>query len=429
MRPSTNRPVASARRRTHRTGFTALAALAGFALVAGACGSDEESDPPGLTEAPAATDAPGATSGGGSGDCALEEPLKIGYAADFDLGGIGDVPASKGAQFVIDTINAEGGVGGKPVEYEIKQISQTPPDPAAAQRAVQELLDGGADIILGPPFSDYGLPLLEVTNGAVPVLFVTSTEITLSDPDRGSFLVSFDDRVQASAAAEFAAGQGFTNAVTISSSDIPYLNITTAAFTDVFEGAGGTVAADLSYNLGDTDFSAQVNEIAGLEPQPDVVYSAFFLPEAGVFLKQLREAGITSAVISADGFDASEVWTIGADAEGVFFTSHTFPGPDNTVQGFLDAFEAANGEPIGTVAFGALGADAAQIAVAAVEEACSTDGATLIETIRNLSVKVTTGETAYAGGGTPKRDVTILTVTDGAPALVEAFFPTVVGGS
>lgn len=293
---------------------------------------------------------------------------------------------------------------------------------------MQELIDGGADIILGPPFSDYGLPLLEVTNGAVPVLFVTSTEITLSDPDRGSFLVSFDDRVQASAAAEFAGKQGYKNAVTMSSADIPYLNITTASFKEVFEGAGGTVAKDLSFNLGDTDFSAQVNEIAGLDPQPDVIYSAFFLPEAGVFLKQLREAGVTSAVISADGFDASEIWSIGADAEGVFFTSHTFPGPDNGVQKFLDDYQAAKGEAIGTVVPGALGADAAQIAVAAAEQACSTDGAKLIETIRNLSVDTVTGTTSYAGGGTPKRDVTILTVKDGAPALADSFYPTVVAG-
>ena len=171
-----------------------------------------------------------------------------------------------------------------------------------------------------------------------------------------------------------------------------------------------------------------MNEIAGLDPQPDVIYSAFFLPEAGVFLKQLREAGVESAVISADGFDASEIWTVGADAEGVFFTSHTFPGPGNSVAGFLADFEAATGEPIETIAFGALGADAAQIAIAAVEEACSTDGATLIDTIRNLAVKVTTGETDYAGGGTPQRDVTILTVTDGAPAIVDAFFPSVVAG-
>jgi hypothetical protein len=40
---------------------------------------------------------------------------------------------------------------------------------------------------------------------------------------------------------------------------------------------------------------------------------------------------------------------------------------------------------------------------------------------------VTTGTTNYVGtSGTPQRDVTILTVTDGQPALVESFFPTVV---
>ena len=379
--------------------------------------------------APADSGAPVETDGGAAGDCTLDEPLKIGYAADFDLGGIGDVPASNAAQFIIDQVNDAGGVGGLPVEYEIKQISQTPPDPAAAQRAVQELLDGGADILLGPPFSDYGLPLLEVTNGSVPVLFVTATEITLPDPARGSFLVSFDDRAQASAAAEFATKQGYKTGVTLSSSDIPYLNVTTASFTEVFTGAGGTVDADLSFNLGDTDFSAQVNEIAGMDPQPDVIYSAFFLPEAGIFLNQLREAGVESAVISADGFDASLIWTIGADAEGVFFTSHTFPGPTNKVQEFVDAYADSGLPAIETVSFGALGADAAQIAIAATEAACSTDGAALIAAIQELTVDVTTGTTSYVGtAGTPNRDVTILTVTDGAPALVESFSPTVVAG-
>jgi branched-chain amino acid transport system substrate-binding protein len=399
----------------------AVAALAAITLIA-ACGSDEKSDSAGTTAAPAGGSTPAPT-----GDCVLEQPLKIGYAADFDLGGIGDVPASNAAKFVIDEINKAGGVGGKPVEYEIKQISQNPQDFPAAQRGVQELLDGGADIILGPPFSDYGLPLLEVTKGKVPVLFVTSTEITLSDPSQGSFLVSFNDRVQASAAAEFATKQGFKNGVTMSSTDIPYLNVTTAAFKEVFEKAGGKVAEDLSFNLGDTDFSAQVNSIASMSPQPDVIYSAFFLPEAGVFLKQLREAGVKSAVISADGFDASLIWTVGADAEGVFFTSHTFPGGANKVQQFLDDYAKSGNPAIETVAFGALGADAAQIAIAATEAACSTAGDKLIAAIENLTVDVTTGTTSYAGsGGTPKRNVSILTVKDGQPALADEFYPTVV---
>jgi ABC-type branched-subunit amino acid transport system substrate-binding protein len=113
----------------------------------------------------------------------------------------------------------------------------------------------------------------------------------------------------------------------------------------------------------------------------------------------------------------------------VFFTSHTFPGPGNGVQAFLDDYQAAKGEPVGTVAFGALGADAVNIAVAAALAACSTDGAALIAAMPNVSVDTVTGTTSYVGvGGTPTRDVSILTVTDGAPALADSFLPSVVAG-
>ena len=410
----------------------AIAILAALSLTAASCSSDkaDTTDPAGTEAGATATEA-GATEAGAteaaaaaSGDCQLDEPLQIAFAADFDLGGIGDVPASNAAKFQIDEINKAGGVGGKPVEFKIKQISQTPPDPAAAQRAVQELVDGGADIIMGPPFSDYGLPILEVTKGKIPVLFVTSTEVVLTDPSRGSFLVTFNDKVQGSAAAEYALKKGFKTGVTMSSNEIPYLTVNPTAFTEIFNAGGGKIAKDLSFKLGLTDFSAQVNEISGMSPQPDVIYSAFFMPEAGIFLKQLRASGVKSTVMSADGFDASLVWTAGADAEGTVFTSHTFPDPSNKVQAFLDAYAASGGPKIETAAFGALGGDAAIIATEAAKAACSTAGADLIKTIGELTVEGITGPISYVGtGGTPKRDVAILTVKDGKPAFVEGFYP------
>jgi branched-chain amino acid transport system substrate-binding protein len=427
-RRNTHQPQLQSESR-HRHTPHRMVAVAAVAALLSACGSSSDSadttaaadsvaDAP-TTEAAAAT----------SGDCALEEPLKIGYAADFNLGAIGDKPGSAAAKYIIDQANAAGGVGGKPVEFEVKQISADPADYPAAQRGVQELIDGGADIILGPPFSDYGNPLLEVTKGEVPVLFVASTETVLPDPSRGSFLVTFNDKTQGSAAAEFAAKQGFKSAVTISSNEIPYTNIPQAAFKEIFEKGGGKVEKDLAFKLGQTDFSSQVNEIKAMSPQPDAIYSSFFLPEAGVFLKQLREAGVKSVVISADGFDASLIWTLGADAEGVFFTTHTFPADSNKVQQFLDDYAKSGGEKIETAAFGALGADAAQIALQAASSACTTDGKALIEAISGLSGTFTTGDVSYAGtNGTPNRAVTILTVTDGKPVLADSFVPAVVAG-
>lgn len=400
-----------------------LAAVAALSLTASACSNSDSSTTDAASEATtaAATEAPSAA----AGDCALSEPLQIAYAADFDLGGIGDVPASRAAKFEIDEINKAGGVGGKPVEFKVKQISQTPADPAAAQRAVQELVDGGADIIFGPPFSDYGLPILEITKGKIPVLYVTSTEISLTDPARGAYLVTFNDKVQASAVAETALKKGFKTAVTMSSNEIPYLTVNPEAFTSVFNAGGGKVEKDLSFKLGTTDFSAQVNEIAGMNPQPDAIYSAFFMPEAGVFLKQLRAAGVKSTVMSADGFDASLVWTAGKDAEGVLFSTHTFPDSTNKVQAFLDAYAASGGEKIETAAFGALGGDAAIVATEAAKKACSTNGDDIMKALNDLSVQGVTGPISYAGSnGTPKRNVTILTVKDGKPVVDSAFYPT-----
>lgn len=385
-----------------------LTCLLAGAIVLAACGGDDDDG-----------------GGGGGGD----EALKIGFMQDTGLGGIGDIPANAGAAFRVEQFNDAGGACGKPIEYEAKQVADD--DPAAAQRATAELIDGGADVILGPPFSTMGLPMLEETNGELPIIFVTSTEVSLADAANGSFLASFNDKVQASAAAEFATKKGLTNAVTLSSADIPYLNVTTAAFAEVFTGAGGVVVRDLSFSLGATDFSSQVNEIADIEPAVDVIYSAFFLPEAGVFLEQLRAAGVEATVISADGFDASQIYTAGDVAEGVFYTAHAFPNETNGVQAFLDAYNESGGEDIPTPSFGSLGAEAVEVAVAAFEAAdCSTDGKGLIEAISAIdSLETTTGTVSYAGtNGTPKRDVVIMTVEGGAPVVADSFFPATVAG-
>jgi branched-chain amino acid transport system substrate-binding protein len=396
----------SQRRSSRSTLFGA--GITTLALVLAACGGDDEGD--------------GGSGGGGGGD-----EFVIGYAADFsDFGAIGDNPGTSGAEYMVQLLNEQGGVCGKQIRFEVKTISQTPPDPVAAKRGVRELIEAGAEVILGPPFSDYGFPILDETNAELPVLFVTSTEVSLSDVSRGSFLMSFNDLVQSSAAAEFALKQGWTNGVTLSSSDIPYLSVNPTGFAEIFTAGGGTVK-DITYSLGATDFSSQVNEIAAMDPQPDVIYSAFFLPEAGTFLTQLREAGVQSAVIGADGFEASFIWSVPA-AEGVYFTSHTFAQESNGVQAFLDGHAATDLPEIETPSFGVLGADAVQLAVAAKAANCDGDPKSLIDTVANLeNVTVTSGTNTYKGtAGTPKRDVVISQVINGQPVVAEAFFPATV---
>jgi branched-chain amino acid transport system substrate-binding protein len=338
------------------------------------------------------------------------------------LGAFSDQPGSEAAEVMVNTINDAGGVGGLPIEYQVKDIQG---DPAATQRAAQELLDDGVNAIIGPPFASTGAPLLDTVDGKAPIIFMASTDPALADPSRGAFLASFSDPVQASAMAEYALAQGFTKAVTLSSTDDVYFSGNPEYFNTVFTDGGGSVIGDYAFSLADSDFSTQVNEIGNLADKPEVLFTAMVMSQIQTLLEQLDAAGLGDIVVmGVDGFDATVVWSAGEVSEGVVFAAHTFPTDDNDVQSFLDGAAAA-GAKIETVSFGALAADAVQVLAAAATQACSVDPATLISTIDSLeNVKVTTGEVSYKGtGGVPAKDVVILTVTDGAPAFVEALRP------
>lgn len=381
-----------------RTRSLGVAALATFALVAAACGGSD------------------------SGDSGA---LKIGFAADLgELGAFSDQPGSEAAEVAVAAINEAGGVCGKPVEYVVKDIQG---DPAATQRAAQELLDAGVNAIIGPPFANTGAPLLDTVAGKAPVIFMASTDPTLADPARGAFLASFSDPVQSAAVAEFALGKGYTTAVTMSSTDDIYFSGNPAYFADAFAQGGGTMLGDYAFSLADADFSTQVNEMASLAEAPDVLFTAMVMPQTQTLLEQLDAAGLGDVVVmGADAFDATVVWSAGEVADGVYFAAHTFPQDPNSVAEFLEGAAAA-GKEIETISFGALSADAVQIFAAAAAAAdCKLDSASLTAAIDGLeNVEVTTGVVSYKGtGGVPNKDVVILGVEGGSPVFEEALRPT-----
>ncbi|MBI4883198.1 MAG: ABC transporter substrate-binding protein [Actinobacteria bacterium] len=405
------------------------AVLISLSIVAVACSDDKDTtttNAPDDTTAPTTGDTTGDTTGGG--ECVLDTALKIGFAADLgELGAFSDQPGSEAAQVMVDKLNDAGGVGGLPVEYVVKDIQG---DPAATQRAAQELLDDGVNALIGPPFASTGAPLLDTVDGQAPIIFMASTDPSLADPSRGAFLASFSDPVQSAAVAEWAINEGHTTAVTLSSTDDIYFSGNPEYFTEVFEAAGGSVLGDYAYSLADADFSTQVNEIAGLSEVPDVLFTAMVMPQTQVLLEQLAAAGLADVIVAGvDGFDATVVWSAGDIANGIVFAAHTFPQEGNGVEQFL-ADAAAAGANIETISFGALAADAVQILAAAAIEACSVDPAALIAAIDGLvNAPVTTGTVTYAGaGGVPEKDVVILTIENGEPVFVEAIRPTNIPG-
>lgn len=416
-----------------------LALLLALALVAAACGDDDgdgdAADTGDDTEQDAGDDdgGDGGDDGEAAGPGALDldavlevdldaceeptgDPLIIGYAADkSEVGGFVDIPGSQAASLFIDMVNCAGGVDGTPVEYVEQDIQG---DPEVTQRAAQDLIDAGAHAILGPPFGDFGSPLLQVTGGDVPVLFVASTEPILPDPAALSFLVTFDDTRQAEVAAQWAIDQGFTRAITFSAPG-PYFGYNPEVFTDAFEAAGGEVVADYSYvPFDDTDFSSQVNELAGVAEGDEVLYSAMIADQTSILRGQLEAAGVELQFLGADASEATGILAV-ENNEGVAYTTHAFVEPGSRLERFLQRFEEVIGEPIENSSFGGLAVDAVIVAIEGFVQSGSTDPAEIGAAIAEISgLETLTGTIGYAGTtGVPDKPVFVHQIVDGEVTL------------
>ncbi len=358
-----------------------------------------------------------------------DEPLRIGYIADFsEVGGFADVPASEAAGYMVELINCNGGLNSTPIEYTVFPADGL--DVELTQRAAQEALDAGMHAVLGPPFSDTGLPILGVLNGQIPAFFVASTEVIMSDPTLYSFLLTYVDETQGYAAGEYAATEAsFTTAVTLSSSDAPYFSETTAAFAEAFEANGGTMVGDYSFSIGDEDYSGQVNQIAALEPAPEVLYTANFMPYIEIFMGQLAAAGVDIQVMGADSFDATAVIDGGETTDGVIYTTHGYPFEGSRLEAFNNAYAEARGEELTTLTIAQLGADGiAVIAQAYLASGEQLDPAAIGDAVLALEAAevVTIDEPiAYAGEGNPVRLITMAQNSDGEINLLSQFIPDV----
>ncbi|MFQ5856349.1 MAG: ABC transporter substrate-binding protein [Anaerolineae bacterium] len=416
-----------------------IAALAIFMLVVSAC-TPATKAPAAPTEepAPAATEEPApavafdldAILANAGGDCQepTGDPLRIGYVGDFsELGGFADIPGTKAAGYMAELINCAGGINGTPVEVKVFPADATDLD--LTLRAAQDAVDAGVHAVLGPPFSDVGLPLLNVLGGKIPAIHVSSTEVVLADPSNYSFLMTFTDAVQGHAAGEWAFKNGYKTAVIMTSDVAPYFEANPTAFAEAFSALGGEVLGDFSYTLGDDDYSSQVNEIAALDSPPDLLYTANIMPFIDVLVGQLRAAGLTDMLIMGpDGFDATRVID-GETTDGVVYTTHGFPSPGSRMKIFLDAYEAEKGEALESIAFGPLAADAvltisqAYLASGKLDSIAIGDAMLAMESFDLISVDSASYQRSGGPDGTVTRDVYIVQNVASVPTLLDQFIP------
>ncbi len=216
--------------------------------------------------------------------------------------------------------------------------------------------------------------------------------------------------------------EGITRAILFTEGDgVPYIGVNPDAFAERFTELGGEVVTSQTYVWGaDTDFSAQVNEIAGLSENNEVVFSAMLANQVTALRGQLEGQGLDGLTyIGTDALDATGI-QFEANNEGVAHTPHTSITPGDRIDTLLAGYEAAEGEALESRGFMPLYVDSMLLGIQGILECGCTDPAQIGEAVAQLDgFEGLSGTITYAGtNGIPPKDVPINRIVDGEDTLV-----------
>ena len=198
-------------------------------------------------------------------------------------------------------------------------------DKVEAANAVKRLIEKEKVVaIIGTYGSSLAMAGGEVAEKAgIPIVGTSCTNPLVTQGKKYSFRVCFIDPFQGAGAATYAFSdmKAKTAALLVDVSNDYSVGLATF-FTRSFTKLGGQVVANLKYQAGDQDFTAQLTEI--ISKKPDVLFIPSYFAEGAIIMKQAKELGAAFRIMGGDAMDNPKIVEIGGAAvEG--FVHTTFP--------------------------------------------------------------------------------------------------------
>jgi len=334
-----------------------------------------------------------------------------------------DIPSSEGAQLAVDRANKGGGVLGRRVSLQVIDGQSTPRYITEVTRNLLEKEPGIVGLI-GLSDTDMVLAAAPVTARYRKVFLTsgaTSPRLPAEVPEH-LLLACFGDNVQAAAGAEWAYRTlKAQDVAVIFNESTTYTRLLHGYFETRYKQLGGKVLSVQPYKL--AGFNVNIESLR----KADLVYLAAYPDDVTTVIPLLRNAGVTAPILGGDGLDIGDDWKKIPQTRNVYFTTHAYLGADNpdlTVQRFRTLFAQAypKKEPD---AFTALGYDAANLMIAAIEKADSAEPADVRKALaRTSDFHGVTGTISYRGGSRiPSKSVTIMRIDGGRERFVGTVMP------
>lgn len=252
----------------------------------------------------------------------------------------------KGAEMAVRDINAKGGVMGKQLRLEIGDDAC---DPKQAVAVANQFAASKVAFVAGHFCSGSSIPASKVyMEENILQITPASTNPKLTDEASGGtvFRVCGRDDQQGKVAAEYMIKNFKDKKIAIAHDKQAYSQGLADATKAALNAGGVTEVLYDTVTAGEKDFAAFVTKLK--QANVDVLYYGGYHTEAGLIVRQMREQGLQTLLISGDALVTDEFWSIaGAAGEGTIMTFGPDPRKKPEAAAVVEAFQKENYNPEG----------------------------------------------------------------------------------
>lgn len=277
-----------------------------------------------------------------------EDEVIVGFAASYS-GWMQaySQPSTNAALIAIDDINANGGLLGK----QLKAVfSDAKTDRAESAKAGQQVIAEGAAMLAVD--YDFGAPAaLAAQNAGLISIFLCAESVLAGIQGVGpfSFSSSVLATVQGATLAEWGAQEkGWKTAYLLLDTTIEYNKGICYGFDWMWrEKLGLEIVGHDVYQNDDASLAAQITRIRNLPEEPDFIMNCSFVPGGASALRQIRAAGIESALGGGSSMSGTYWLDSVPDLSGHYVPEQASiygDDPRPAVQEFIEKYEARFGE-------------------------------------------------------------------------------------
>lgn len=254
-----------------------------------------------------------------------------------------------GAEMAVKDINAAGGVLGQKLKLE---IGDDVCDPKQAVAVANQFVGKGVKFVAGHFCSGSSIPASKVyeEEGIVQISPASTNPKFTDEGGPNVYRVCGRDDQQGMVAGQYLASKFGGKKIAVIHDKTAYGKGLADETKKAMNKAGKKETLYEAYTAGEKDYTALVSKLK--KEAIDVLYVGGYHTEAGLIVRQMRDQGMKTLLVSGDALVTSEYWSITGDAgEGTMMTFSPDPRKNASAAPLVKKFRDAGIEPEGYVLY------------------------------------------------------------------------------